>query len=89
MKEFTLRADDIVIQKIDKLAASIKVSRNEYINRLLESHTSKREVSETEQTYQSLVKNIGKIIQSNTKEMQELKNLVIDLELLIREMGED
>lgn len=85
MKIFTLRADDIVIKKIDELASSVSISRNEYINRLLENHVLKKEVQETEQTYQSLVKNIGKILQSNTRELSELKKSVEDLELSFRE----
>lgn len=87
MKIFTLRADDIVIKKIDELASSVSMSRNEYINRLLENHVLKKEVQETEQTYQSLVKNIGKILQSNTREISELKKSVEDLELSFRERG--
>lgn len=88
MKIFTLRADDIVIKKIDELASSVSMSRNEYINRLLENHVLKKEVQETEQTYQSLVKNIGMILQSNTKEISELKKSIEDLELSFRERGD-
>lgn len=87
MKAFTLRADDIIISKIDELASSVNVSRNEYINRLLENHVLKKEVKETEQTYQSLVKNIGKILQTSTREISGLKKSIEDLELLFRERG--
>lgn len=87
MKVFTLRADDITIKKIDEMASSVNVSRNEYINRLLESHVLKKELKETEQTYQSLVKNIGRILQTNTRELLGLKKSIEDLELFFRERG--
>lgn len=65
--------DDEIMLKLSTLARKQKVSREEYIRRLLEDHVKTDVARLTEDKYRNLIYTLMDIIQNNTDELAELK----------------
>jgi len=65
--------DDGIMSKLSSLAKGQKISREEYVRRLLEDHTKTDMVRLTEDKYRNLIYTLVDVIQNNTDELAELK----------------
>lgn len=68
--------DDGIMLKLSSLAKGQKISREEYVRRLLEDHSKTDMVRLTEDKYRNLIYTLVDIIQNNTDELTELKRRI-------------
>lgn len=69
-----LKKEEVV--KLDRLAASKQISREEYVRRIIRKHLLEAELRETENKYENLVRLVADVVQNNSEKMQELIELI-------------
>lgn len=69
------------IKMLDEQASKLGISRNEYCNKIFDSFVIKEELNQSEEKYNSLVKTVANVVSENTKSLNDLKEMILDLEL--------
>lgn len=77
------------LKKLERLASESKMSRNEYLNALLERHAQSRELTEQRFMYEELVERLTAALESSNEVTQavasELRDIKVEMEVLRRE----
>lgn len=69
-----LKDEEIV--KLNRLAASKGLSREEYLRQVIRTHLLQGEIQSIENRYENLVKTLLDVIEHNTEQMEELAELL-------------
>ena len=64
------------IMKLNRLAASSNISREEYLRRLVKTHLLANRLKEVEDKYGNLVRIVADVVQDNTEQLEEMNKLI-------------
>ena len=79
MKDIKIRdVSEATLLKLNELSASKNMSRNKYLQLLLENFSIMDELKDMEEKYSNLVKLTTEIIKENTKQFERLKKIIIE-----------
>ena len=62
--------------KLDRLAKERKVSREEYVRRVLRQHLMSQDIKNIENKYENLVEVMLDVIQNNTEQIERMMELL-------------
>lgn len=67
------------IMKLNRLAASSNISREEYLRRIVKTHLLAGRLKEVEDKYGNLVQTVADVVQDNTEQLEEMNRLIYKL----------